>query len=90
MGFGGVFCEAVRAPYAPVNSGNGPFCSFGGSRFMSLSPDDLYGFAIELRKLAYAMPGGHEDPLIGLSERMARYAQHQASTAQFPPARTAN
>ncbi|KUI27584.1 hypothetical protein AU194_02820 [Mycobacterium sp. GA-2829] len=31
---------------------------------------DLYGFAIELRKLAYTMPGGHEDPLIRLSERM--------------------
>lgn len=33
---------------------------------------DLYGFAIELRKLAYTMPGGHEDPLIRLSERMVR------------------
>ncbi len=57
---------------------------------MSVSSDDVYGFAIELRKLAYAMPGGHEDPLIRLSERMARYAQHQASTAKFPPVRTAN
>jgi hypothetical protein len=36
---------------------------------------DLYGFAIELRKLAYTMPGGHEDPLVRLSERMARCAQ---------------
>ena len=27
---------------------------------------DLYGFAIELRKLAYTMPGGDEDPLIRL------------------------
>ena len=67
-----------------------PFYSFGGSPFMSVSSDDLYGFAIELRKLAYAMPGGPEDPLIRLSERMTRYAQHHASTAQLPPARTAN
>jgi hypothetical protein len=30
---------------------------------------DLYKFAVELRQLAYTMPGGHEDPLIGLSEQ---------------------
>jgi hypothetical protein len=36
---------------------------------------DLYGFAIELRKLAYTMPGGQEDPLIRLSERMAQHAR---------------
>lgn len=35
---------------------------------------DLYGFAVELRRLAYTMPGGHEDPLILLSERMGRHA----------------
>ena len=29
----------------------------------------LYEFAVELRRLAYTMPGGHEDPLIHLSER---------------------
>jgi hypothetical protein len=40
---------------------------------------DLCGFAVELRKLAYTMPGGHEDPLIRLSERMVRYAQAQAT-----------
>jgi hypothetical protein len=39
---------------------------------------DLYGFAIELRKLAYTMPGGQEDPLIRLSERMVRHAREQA------------
>lgn len=33
-------------------------------------------FAVELRKLAYTMPAGHEDRLIHLSERMARRA-HQ-------------
>jgi hypothetical protein len=33
---------------------------------------DLYRFAIELRQLAYTMPGGAEDPLIRLSERMAK------------------
>jgi len=38
---------------------------------------DLYGFAIELRKLAYTMPGGQEDPLIRLSERMVRHAREQ-------------
>lgn len=31
---------------------------------------DLQGFAIELRQLAYTMPAGHEDRLIQLSERM--------------------
>lgn len=40
--------------------------------------EELYGFAIELRRLAYTMPGGQEDPLIRLSERMARRAQEQA------------
>ena len=35
---------------------------------------DLHEFAVELRKLAYTMPGGHEDPLIHLSERMVRCA----------------
>lgn len=32
---------------------------------------DLQGFAIELRQLAYTMPAGHEDRLIHLSDRMA-------------------
>lgn len=31
---------------------------------------ELQGFAVELRKLAYTMPAGHEDRLIHLSERM--------------------
>ena len=40
---------------------------------------DLHAFAIELRKLAYTMPAGHEDRLIHLSERMVRWAgQHSA------------
>jgi hypothetical protein len=39
---------------------------------------DLYKFAVELRQLAYTMPGGHEDPLIQLSERMLRCAREQA------------
>lgn len=38
---------------------------------------DLCGFAIELRKLAYALPGGCEDPLIRLSERMAHAAEQE-------------
>jgi hypothetical protein len=43
---------------------------------------DLYGFAIELRQLAYTMPGGQEDPLIHLSERMVHHAQQQATEGQ--------
>jgi hypothetical protein len=42
----------------------------------------LHDFAIELRKLAYTMPGGVEDPLIRLSERMVRHAQHQTHENQ--------
>lgn len=39
---------------------------------------DLHGFAVELRQLAYTMPAGHEDRLIHLSERMvARSRQHR-------------
>ncbi|WP_199203220.1 hypothetical protein [Mycobacterium sp. shizuoka-1] len=36
---------------------------------------DLGEFAVELRKLAYTMPAGHEDRLIHLSERMASRAR---------------
>ncbi|MGY4712703.1 hypothetical protein ACXDF8_24635 [Mycolicibacterium sp. CBM1] len=36
---------------------------------------DLHDFAIELRRLAYTMPAGHEDRLIHLSERMASRAR---------------
>ena len=43
---------------------------------------DLYKFAVELRQLAYTMPGGHEDPLIQLSERMLRCAREQAAQQQ--------
>ena len=35
---------------------------------------DLHGFAIELRRLAYTMPAGHEDRLIHLSDQMVRRA----------------
>lgn len=45
----------------------------------NVSRQDLHGFAIELRKLAYTMPAGHEDRLIHLSERMAQRAR-QATT----------
>jgi len=40
---------------------------------------DLREFALELRKLAYTMPGGHEDPLISLSERMGRRAHEEGT-----------
>jgi hypothetical protein len=49
---------------------------------------DLYKFAVELRQLAYTMPGGHEDRLLQLSERMLRCAgeqtaeQHQRKTGE--------
>ena len=43
---------------------------------------DLYEFAVELRRLAYTMPGGHEDPLVHLSERMVRCANEQAAERQ--------
>ena len=57
-----------------------------GKFSMTASSHDLYEFAIELRKLAYTMPGGHEDPLIRLSERIARHAQ-LAVAAESPPQR---
>jgi hypothetical protein len=40
---------------------------------------DLHRFAIELRQLAYTMPGGQEDPLIHLSERMVHHAKQQTA-----------
>ena len=35
---------------------------------------DLQVFAVELRRLAYTMPAGHEDRLIHLSEQMVMRA----------------
>lgn len=43
---------------------------------------NLYEFAVELRQLAYSLPGGHEDPLVRLSERMVRCAREQAAEQQ--------
>ena len=40
---------------------------------------ELQGFAVELRKLAYTMPAGHEDRLIHLSERMVQRAVQAGS-----------
>lgn len=51
---------------------------------MASLSQDLYGFAIELRRLAYTMPGGHEDPLIRLSERMVSHARQQAAASESP------
>jgi hypothetical protein len=45
-----------------------------GVNVASLS-QDLYEFAVELRQLAYTMPGGQENRLIDLSERMLRCAR---------------
>ena len=41
----------------------------------SAAREALQSFAVELRKLAYTMPAGHEDRLIHLSERMAQRAR---------------
>lgn len=38
---------------------------------------ELHEFAIELRKLAYMVPAGHEDRLIRLSEDMAWSAKRR-------------
>lgn len=45
----------------------------------ALLTQHLYEFAVELRQLAYTMPGGYEDPLIHLSERMILCAREQTS-----------
>ncbi|WP_165606868.1 hypothetical protein [Mycobacterium mantenii] len=45
----------------------------------ALLQQHLYEFAVELRQLAYTMPGGYEDPLIHLSERMIHCARQQSS-----------
>ena len=51
------------------------------SRLMTVASlsQDLYEFAVELRRLAYTMPSGHEDRLIQLSNRMVRCASQQAA-----------
>jgi len=49
---------------------------------------DLSEFAIELRKLAYTMPGGCEDPLIRLSERMALVAEKSDRLPRSMPVRS--
>jgi hypothetical protein len=41
----------------------------------SATREALQTFAIELRKLAYTMPAGHEDRLIQLSDRMVQRAR---------------
>lgn len=46
--------------------------------------EELRFFAVELRRLAYTMPAGHEDRLIALSERMdhrARQLRRSSDTA---------
>ena len=41
-----------------------------------------YEFGVELRRLAYTRPGGHEDPLVQLSERMIRCANKDGAEQQ--------
>ena len=59
---------------------------------MSVASSDqgLNWFAEELRQLAYTMPGGHEDPLLRLSERMVRYAQQHSAETRFAARQIAN
>ncbi|HEY1439495.1 MAG TPA: hypothetical protein VGF65_01340 [Mycobacterium sp.] len=42
----------------------------------------LHEFAVELRRLAYTLPSGHENPLIHLSERMVRCAREHVVERQ--------
>ena len=44
---------------------------------------ELHEFAIELRRLAYTMPAGHEDRLIHLSERMAMRSRQSWQAAEI-------
>lgn len=54
---------------------------------MNTRQQNLDDFATELRQLAYSMPGGYEDPLIRLSERMALYAQQHDGLSTEPSPR---
>ena len=44
--------------------------------------DDLQVFAVELRRLAYTMPAGHEDRLIHLSDRMVARSRQTAEAVK--------
>ncbi len=47
---------------------------------MASLSQELYEFAVELRQLAYTVPGGQENPLIDLSERMLRCARNTSNS----------
>ena len=49
------------------------------------SSQELQGFAVELRRLAYTMPAGHEDRLIHLSERMAARSRQNRRVDRAAP-----
>jgi len=55
-----------------------PACSRRPATVTSPS-QHLYEFAVELRRLAYTMPGGYEDLLVRLSERMVGWAREQVA-----------
>lgn len=48
----------------------------------SLYRSCLHEFGVELRRLAYTMPGGHENRLIRLSERMIHCASQERAEEQ--------
>ena len=58
-----------------------------GFRNMDIPARELYGFGVELRKLAYTMPGGHENTLVGLSERMTRRSREESDDDEPPQQR---
>jgi hypothetical protein len=86
---GGLLVKAVAGPGVHLSkSGVKSQCTpFTESRLMNIASvsQDVYGFAVELRKLAYTMPGGHEDPLIRLSDRMVNYARRQVADERRKP-----
>ena len=43
---------------------------------------ELADYAVELRRLAYTMPAGHEDRLIHLSEQMVRHASQMEGSGR--------
>ena len=57
----------------------------GGVNVASLS-QERYEFAVKLCQLAYTVPGGHENPLVDLSERMLRCSRKTPTRVHLPTA----
>ena len=84
-GEGPVSQRGVAIPIGRYVQGIGCMCSIfrrgGRNRLMDVASlnQSLYGFAVELRRLAYTMPGGHQDPFVRLRERMVSCAREQVA-----------